>query len=231
MLNSVASALNQASSQPLGLLFAMALGLLSAFTSACCTLPALGVLLGYSGVQEITGIKQALKKALFFTLGTIVSLMIIGGIAGFAGQLAQINLGRYWKIFAGILLIIFGLASLKILPFKISFGQFDSLKNRFGISGAALTGFVLGGLVVTSSLCCNPFIFMLIGIAVLKGHVLQAALILGFFAIGFSLPIGAILLGVSVSKARFLPKNADKIIKWVAGGIQLIVGFYFLLTF
>jgi len=231
MLDSVTDALQQAASQPLGLLLAMVLGTLSAATSTCCTLPALGVLIGYSGAQENTDRMLAFQKALFFTLGTIVALIIIGGIAGFVGQVANASLGRYWKIFAGVVLIFFGLLTLKILPFKISFGQFDSIKNRFGMSGVMLTGFVLGGLVAITSLCCSPVIFAVIGVAVLQGQSLQAALLLGMYAIGFSLPIGAILLGVSLSKACFLQNKADTIVRWLAGGIQLIVGFYFLLSF
>ncbi|HUU40143.1 MAG TPA: hypothetical protein VMW42_04305, partial [Desulfatiglandales bacterium] len=76
-------------SQPLGLVFAFLLGVVSAVTSACCTLPALGILVGYSGAQASDTRKTAVKTALLFTLGTILSLVIIGGIAGFVGQIAQ----------------------------------------------------------------------------------------------------------------------------------------------
>jgi cytochrome c biogenesis protein CcdA len=231
MIDTITNALQQAASKPLGLLFAMLLGTLSSAISACCALPVWGVMIGYSGAQENASKKQALNKALFFTLGTIVSLMIIGGVAGFVGQVANASLGRYWKVFAGIALVFLGLATLKILPFKISFGKLENLKNKLGMTGVVLTGFVLGGLVAVSSLCCNPAIFIVIGVAILQRHIFQAALLLGMFAIGFSLPLGAILFGVSVTKARFLPKNADTIIRWIAGILLLVVGFYFLLTF
>ena len=231
MLESVTDALQQTSARPLGLLLAMILGTLSAATSACCTLPTLGVLIGYSGTLENADRKPVVMKTLFFSLGTVISLMIIGGVAGFLGQVAHVSLGQYWKIFAGIVLIIFGLATLKILPFKLAFGQFEKVKTHLGASGVMLTGLVLGGVVAASSLCCNPAIFIVIGVAVLKKQVIQAALLLGMFAIGFSLPLGAVVLGVSLSKARFLPKSADTVIRWIAGGIQLIAGFYFLLTF
>jgi cytochrome c biogenesis protein CcdA len=231
MLDTVTNALQQASTQPLGLLFAILLGTLSSAISACCALPVWGVMIGYSGAQENASKKFAFKKAIFFTLGTIVSLMIIGGVAGFVGQVANASLGRYWKAFAGIALIVLGLATLKILPFKISFGKLENLKNKLGMTGVVLTGFVLGGLVAVTSLCCNPAIFIVIGVAVLQRHIFQAALLLGMFAIGFSLPLGAILFGVSVTKARFLPKSTDTIVRWIAGILLLVVGFYFLLTF
>ena len=231
MLKYVTDALQQVASQPLGLVLALVLGLVSAATSACCTLPALGVLVGYSGAQANDNRKAAVKKALFFTLGTIVSLMIIGGIAGFVGQVAQNSLGQYWRIFAGVVAVFLGLAALKLLPFKLSFGKFEGLGNRLGKSGAILAGLILGGIVAATSLPCNPGIFIVIGAAILQGKIFWAALMLAMFAIGFSLPLGAVLLGVSLSKVSFAAKGADTAIRCVAGVVLVIAGFYFLVTF
>jgi len=231
MLDSVTNALQQASTQPLGLLLAMVLGVLSAATSACCALPSLGVMIGYSGTQESSGKNMAFQRALFFTLGSIVSLMIIGGVAGFLGQIANASLGRYWMIFAGVLLIIFGLATLDILPFKLSFGKFEGIKKRLGNSGVILTGFVLGGLVSVTALCCLPVIFVVVGVAVLQRQIIHAVLLILMFAVGFSMPLGAVLFGVSMSKVLFLPKKAEKYVRWIAGALLLVVGFYYLVTF
>ena len=231
MLKSVTDALQQVASEPLGLVFALVLGVVSAATSACCTLPALGILVGYSGAQANDNRKAAVKKALFFTLGTIVSLMIIGGIAGFVGQVAQSSLGRYWKVFAGVVAVFLGLAALKLLPFKLSLGKFEGVGNRLGKSGAVLAGLILGGIVAASSLPCNPGIFIVIGAAVLQGMVFWAILMLAMFAIGFSLPLGAVLLGISLSKVSLAAKGADAAIRWVAGVVLFVAGFYFLITF
>jgi cytochrome c-type biogenesis protein len=231
MLQYVTDMLQQVASQPLGLAFALALGVVSAVTSACCTLPALGILVGYSGAQANHNRKAAVKKALFFTLGMIVSLMIIGGIAGLVGQVAQNSLGRYWKVFAGVVAVFLGLAALKLLPFKLSLGKFEGLGNRLGTSGAVLAGLILGGIVAASSLPCNPGIFIVIGAAILQGQVIWAAFMLAMFAIGFSLPLGAVLLGVSLSKVSLAAKGFDAATRWVAGAILVIAGFYFLVTF
>ena len=231
MLKYVTDALQQVASEPLGIVFALILGLVSAATSACCTLPALGILVGYSGAQANDNRKAAVKKALFFTLGTIVALMIIGGIAGFVGQVAQNSLGRYWKVFAGVVAVFLGLAALKLLPFKVSLGKFEGLESRLGRSGALLAGLVLGGIVAASSLPCNPGIFIVIGAAILQGQIIWAALMLAMFAVGFSLPLGAVLLGVSLSKVTLAAKGADTAIRWVAGAVLVVAGFYFLITF
>ncbi len=231
MLESITNSLQQVSSQPIGLLFAMLLGIVSAATSACCTIPALGILVGYSGAQANDNRKTAVKTALFFILGTILSLMIIGGVSGFVGQIAQNNLGRYWKIFAGLLAVFFGLATLNLLPFKLSLGKFGGITKNAGKFGAALAGLFLGGIVAASSLPCNPGIFIVIGAAVLQGKVFWATLMLAMFAVGFSIPLGAVLLGVSLSKVSLAAKGLDSLMRWVSGSILLIAGFYFILTF
>jgi cytochrome c biogenesis protein CcdA len=231
MLEYITNTLQQVASRPLGLFFALILGLVSAATSACCTLPALGVLVGYSGTRVETNRKDVFRSAMFFTVGTILSLMIIGGIAGFVGQVAQNNLGRYWKVFAGIVAIIFGLAALKLLPFNLTFGNSGKTIRSSGKIGAVLAGLILGGIVAVSSLPCNPGIFIVLGAAILQGRVIWATTLLAMFAVGFSLPLGAVLLGVSLGKMSLVAKNADMAFRWISGGILLIAGFYFLVTF
>ena len=231
MLEYVTDTLQQVAGQPLGLVFALILGVVSAATSACCTLPALGVLVGYSGAQASTNRSTAVKSALFFTLGTILSLMIVGGVAGFVGQVAQISLGRYWKVFAGVVAVFLGMAALNLLPFKLSLGKFEGIGKRVGESGAILAGLILGGIVAVSSLPCNPGIFLVIGVAILQGEVAWATLMLAMFAIGFSLPLGAVLLGISLSKVSLAAKGADAAIRWVAGAVLIFAGFYFIISF
>lgn len=231
MLEYCITTLQNAATQPIGLFFALLLGAVSAATSACCTLPAMGILIGYSGSRQETNHRAAISSVIFFTVGTILSLMIIGGIAGFVGQTAQLSLGGYWKIFAGIIAILFGLATLKLLPFKLPEKSSTGSTNRFGKLGPAAAGLLMGGGVAASSLPCNPGIFIVLGAAILQGQVIWAILLLAMYAIGFSIPLGAVLLGVSLGKTALLSQNADKAIRGVSGCILLIAGFYLLATF
>lgn len=231
MLQQIMDKLELVSSQPLGLLFAMLLGTVSAAASTCCTLPALGLVAGYSGTQGQGNRKEIVKSAVLFMFGTIVSLMIIGAISGFVGQVAQSTLGKYWKIFAGLVAVILGLASLKLLPFNISFGKLKTSKKEMGQFGQILTGFALGGIVAVSSLPCNPGIFIVMGAAILQGAILWAMLLLGMYAIGFALPLGLLMLGISLGNFTLASKGMDKALRWISGGILIIIGFYFLLTF
>lgn len=230
MLEKITNALLQVSSEPTALLFALILGLVSAVTSVCCTLPALGILIGYSGTRKEANSMDAMKSSVFFTLGTIIALIIIGLVAGFIGQVAQSALGRYWKLFAGLVAVFFGIAALNLFPIKISLGNFGKVQstNKLGI---AFTGLILGGFIAACSLPCNPGIFIVIGAAILQGQVVWSILLLTMFAVGFSIPLGAILMGVSLSKVSFAAKGIDKIIRYVAGIILVAAGFYFLVTY
>jgi cytochrome c biogenesis protein CcdA len=223
--------LQHAASQPIGLLFALILGVASAATSACCTLPALGILIGYSGAREERSRRAAVRSAVFFTAGTILSLIIIGGLAGFVGQAAQTSLGGYWKLFAGIVAIVFGLATLKMLPVNLSLAGHGYTMPGLEKFGAAAAGLFMGGGVAACSLPCNPGIFIVLGAAVLQGQIIRAMLLLAMFALGFSLPLGAVLLGVSLGKATLPTKYADAAIRWVSGSILLLAGFYLLVTY
>lgn len=231
MLEHITNTLQQVASEPLGLVFALILGVVSAAASTCCALPAMGILVGYSGTRVEANRRDVFRTAMLFTLGTIISLMIIGGIAGFIGQVAQNSLGRYWKVFAGVAAILFGLATLKMLPFKLSFGNYGKAMQSSGKIGIVLTGLIMGGIVAVSSCPCNPGIFIVLGAAALQGHVIWATLLLAMFAIGFSIPLGIILLGVSLGKMSLIAKNADAVFRWIPGVILLVAGFYFLVTF
>jgi len=230
VLKNITEALQQVSSEPIALLFSLLLGLVSAATSVCCTLPALGILVGYSGSRKAANRIDAVKSSLFFTVGIIIALMIVGLAAGFTGQIAQITLGRYWKLFAGIVAVLFGLAALNLFPVKITLGNLGKtqLTNRFGI---AFTGLILGGIIAVSSLPCNPGIFIVIGAAILQGQVIWSILLLTMYAVGFSIPLGAILMGVSLGSVSIKVKGIDTAIRFVAGMVLILAGFYFLVTY
>ena len=119
MLKEITDALQAASMGPAALPLAFLLGLVSAVASACCTLPAMSVLVAYSGTRQDATRRTALTSAVWFLIGTTLALVVLGLVAGLVGQTAQALLGRYWKIFAGVVAVLLGLATLKWLPFPL----------------------------------------------------------------------------------------------------------------
>ncbi len=210
---------------------AFLLGLISSVASACCSLPVLGAIVGYSGVRKVNNHRANLLTAFFFMLGTVIAFIILGSVAGFLSQVAQTTLGKYWKFFAGVILIFFGLALLRLLPFKLpQLRSSESKSRQKGLFGAAVFGFVVGGGLGFCSLPCNPGIFIVLGVVILQGYSLWAVALLVAYAIGFSLPLAAIMLGVSFGKMAVKAKTADMAIRIVAGVLLITAGFYFLAT-
>ena len=70
----------------------------------------------------------------------------------------------------------------------------------------------------------------LLYISDIGGHSLWTIAVLVAYAIGFSLPLAAIMLGVSFGKSVVRAKTTVAAIRIVAGVILIAVGFYFLAT-
>ncbi len=224
--------IDQAGTSPVAIPLAFLLGLASAMASACCTLPVFGAIVGYSGTTEASDKRSNLLIALFFMMGTILAVIILGIVAGMIGQVAQSTLGKYWKIFAGLASIIFGLITLKLLPFNFSIkGNGSATGKKRGMLGVAIAGLVMGGAVSVCSLGCNPGIFIIIGVAVLQGYTFWMLGVLIAYSIGFSLPLAALVLGVSFGRAALGAKKTELGIRIAAGILLICAGFYFLSTF
>jgi len=223
--------LEQVGFRPVALPLAFVLGLASAVASACCTLPLLGAIVGYSGAREDRDHRTKLLAALFFMLGTTTALVILGAVAGLVGQVAQDLMGKYWKVFAGLVAIFVGLAALKLLLFKLPTKATTTDSRPNSLSSAAAFGLVMGGGVCVASLACNPGIFIVLGVAVLQGYTLWGMCLMAAYAMGFSLPLALIMLGASFGKAAIGAKRTEGIIRTIAGILLIIAGFYLLGTF
>ena len=233
MLQTITQALQEGSSGAIALPLAFALGLVSALASACCTLPAMGMLVAYSGTRQDADRRSAFTSAAWFLIGTTLALVILGFVAGLIGQAAQAFLGRYWKLFAGVVAVIFGLATLRLLPFHMPtlVGKDGAKPASNAHMGAAVGGLVLGGGLAACSLPCNPGIFIVLGAAVLQGRTLWGMVLMAAFAVGFSLPLAAILFGVSFGRASIKAGRADAAIRAVAGVVLVGAGLFLLATF
>jgi len=233
MLKWATETLQAASMGPAALPLAFLLGLVSAVASACCTLPAMGMLVAYSGTRQDTTRRSAVLSAVWFLVGTVLALVILGFVAGLVGRTAQVFLGRYWKLFAGVVAVLFGLATLKLLPFKLPSrrAKDGAPAAGGGKMGAAVAGLFLGGGVAACSLPCNPGIFIVIGATVLMGKLMWGMILMAVFAVGFSLPLAAILFGVSLGKASLKMQKAETAIRVVAGVLLVGAGLYLLAAF
>jgi hypothetical protein len=133
----------------------------------------------------------------------------------------------------GVVSSFMGLGALNLLPFnpldsgrKMTVGSLNS--KWHGSLGFGLAG---GGAVSVCSLACNPGIFMILGTAMLQGFTLWMGWMLAAYALGFSLPLGALMLGASFATAAVKFKSVESVVRGMAGILRIAVGFYFLWTF
>ena len=208
------------------------LGIVSVFTCAC-NFVAIGAIAGYTGTVGATSkTKTVVVSSLFFLLGALIALSAIGCLVGYASEWVGTTMGNYWKIAAGLVAIFFGVFTLDILPFKIKGISSDFQNKKGSMTGAILFGFIMGGIIPLSNLCCNPFFPIVMAASFVKGSAVWGFAMLFSFALGYGLTIAAAMLGLGLGLGK-MSKMLSKFavgIKY-AGGITLIVlGFYFLLT-
>ena len=211
---------------------AFVLGLLAALTS-CCTYPAIGAIAGYSAAAGEGRRRDAVMAAVFFLLGTFLALVAMGVVAGLVSQALAGAIGRYWRIFAGLAALGFGLAALRLLPFPVP--KFASPGKPGSAVGpgwdAAVFGFVVGGAATACSVTCTPLVAVALGVTVVKGRGLWGAVLLAVFAAGHALPLAAALLGLSFGKSLVRAKGVVEGIRIGGGVLLVILGFYLLATF
>ena len=214
------------------LLAALLLGLVGAVTS-CCNLAVIAAVAGYSGTQsEKRNRRDILIGGLFFMLGAFVALATLGAVTGLVSQTVGSTLGVYWKLFAGLVMVLFGLATLKLIPFKLP--KFGSTTGTMpgGTAKAMVYGFAVGGGITACSACCNPALFVALGMATLQGRTVWGAAIMAAFAVGYSLPLtGAVVgLGFGFGKLGSVTRKLAPAINATAGILLIAVGFYLLAT-
>jgi len=211
---------------------ALMLGVIGSVTS-CCSLPVLGAIAGYSGTVGCDGDRRAiLVAALFFMLGTIGAFAVLGAVSGFVGQVAGASLGLYWRLFAGFVSVLFGLATLGLLPFDLARLGFTGNNRRIQSSGATVYGLAVGGGAAACSVCCNPILPVALAVTTLQGQTLWGAAILTVFSIGYSLPIVGVLVGLGLGFRRMtsVMQKINPAIQKVAGVLLIVLGFYLLGT-
>ncbi len=215
---------------PVVVLAALFLGLIGSVTS-CCNFAVIGAISGYSSSQGGRLNKRDVGLgSLAFMLGTVVALGILGALAGFVSQTIGATVGDYWKLFAGFSLVLFGLVSLKLVPVKLPAFPRLSGGSSGGPTRAVLFGFTVGGGATACSACCSPVLPVVLGVVTLQGNTWWGVVLLAAFAIGWSLPLSAGLLGLGMGLNYMTTKLSKlaSVIRIVGGLILLASGFYLL---
>lgn len=214
-------------------LAAFLFGLSSAFTTAACgAIPAMLVIVGYTGATKGGGRRQLFMAAAAFTISSVLALALLGALMSyFGGSLQELTgrVGFYALKAVGLVAIFIGFVSLDILPFRLPEFKLAPEKVPDGLLGASVIGLTAGLASAGCAATCSPIqLPVVLGLATLRGEVLQGALILSLFAIGYTFPMVAIMLGVGLGKATKIMAKIDKPLRIVSGIFLIGVGFYLL---
>lgn len=210
---------------------AFVFGLLGA-VSACCNVVVIGAIAGYSGSQsEKRNTRDILVRGLFFMLGAIIALGALGAVTGFISQTVGALAERYWRLFAGFVLVAFGLLSLNLVRFKLpKFGSAETAPT--GFVKAMVYGLAIGGGTTACTAGCNPVLAVVLGAVALQGRTSAGAVILAVFAVGYSLPLAGVMVGLELgfSKLASVLQKFATAIRVVAGVMLIGFGIYLLGT-
>lgn len=199
------------------------LGFLSGVTAITCCLSIIPVIIGFIGVTGENTRRLIVVPSLIM-LGSVLTLGLLGFAVSITGLTLQKTVGGYWNYIIGVVCVIAGLLTLKVI--KLSVVTLPGVKYK-GAFAPVLFGMVLGGALGFGSSCCIPVLPMVLTYAAAQGRPLHGSLILGSFAIGQSVPIFAIgmfgsLLGKFANRWAMYVQKA-------AGFLLILTGVYFLL--
>jgi len=210
---------------------ALLLGFLTAITS-CCNFGIIAAIVGFAGSRdEAYRRRDAIATAVSFMIGTVVALSFMGLLVGHFSGLAGTSLKRYGIALMGFAVIFAGLAALKLLPFQIPTVDWSKVKRPHGRFGSIAFGLVVGtASIACTAACCGPLLPIVFGMTAVQGEAVWGAVILGLFAIGYSFPLAALMLGVGLGRTTAVAQKMTKPIRIVAGAGLLVVGFWLLAT-
>ena len=202
-------------------------GLLTAVTAGC-SYPVLGAVAAYSASRK----KKDLVASLLICAGFMVSVVVVLSIAGLVVGTLK-GLGAYGNYFAGLMMILFGLAALGCMPIRLP--KFGASSEKFSGGSESLLGGIMFGLAmgvasagITIS-CCAPLLWLTLGAVTAEGSSIVGVVVMALFAVGYSLPMVAIMFGISIGMLSKLGQKWTKGFKVVGGVFLIAMGFYFLL--
>ncbi len=185
-------------------------------TSIHCVGMCGGIMLSQSLSNESTNKLQAIKPALFYNIGRVISYTILGGIVGTLGSALSLSIKTQaaLQLFAGLFMIIMGFnmagfTLFRKLQIKLPW-TFCSLKNK------PKTPFVVG--ILNGLLPCRPLQTMQL-YALGTGSTAKGALSMFIFALG-TVPLMLTFGAVS----GLLSKGYTKKILKFSGVLVIVLG-------
>ena len=203
-------------------------GMISVLFSPC-HLASIPLIVGYVGGQEkMLKPGQAGIYSVLFTAGLFITIALIGIVCALLGRMLG-DVGNYWQILVGVILIWVALGMLGVEKCSLSGNLLYKLNLR-GMPGAFILGLAYG---VLSGSCTFGFIAPILAIITVQEKVMTGIVLIVLFGIGHCLPI--VIAGTSTAAVKKLLENsawngAGQWFRKIAGSTIVLLGIYFILT-
>jgi cytochrome c-type biogenesis protein len=194
-----------------------------------CHLASIPLMVAYVGGQkEQPRPLQAIQYSIVFTTGLFISIAAIGIICALLGRMLG-DVGNYWQIIIGIVLVWVSLGMFGVKGCSLGSGLLHRLKFK-GLLGALGLGMAYGTL---SGSCTFGFIAPILAVITVQQQIASGVLMILFFAVGHCLPI--VIAGSSTALVRRILENsawqgAGNWFRKGAGAMIGCLGLYFILT-
>lgn len=201
-------------------------GMVSVLLSPC-HLASIPLVVAYvAGQEQVLKPRTAAHYAILFTAGLFITITAIGIACALLGRMLG-DVGSYWQILVGLLLIWVALGMLGVETCTLSGGRLHGL-NVKGLRGAFLLGLAYG---ILSGSCTFGFIAPILAIVTVQQRVLTGVVLILLFALGHCLPI--VIAGSSTAAVRRLTESETWIksggwFRKSAGVVIGLLGIYFI---
>ncbi|MDR3640081.1 MAG: cytochrome c biogenesis protein CcdA [Humidesulfovibrio sp.] len=201
-------------------------GLVSVLFSPC-HLASIPLIVGYvAGQGKLVEGREAARYAIAFTSGLFITIALVGVVCSLLGRMLG-DVGPYWSIAVGLVLVYVALDMLGVATCKLSGGLLSRLKVR-GISGALVMGLGYG---LLSGSCTFGFLAPLLAVITVQDQMLTGVGLILAFALGHCLPI--VIAGSSATLARRIMEQkvfsgGSQWVRRAAGVCVGLLGIYFI---
>jgi len=194
-----------------------------------CHLASIPLIVAYvGGQQQLLKPREAGFYSLAFTSGLFITIALVGIVCALLGRMLG-DVGNYWQILIGLVLIWVALGMLGVERFSMSGSLLYRLNFR-GLFGAFGLGLAYG---ILSGSCTFGFIAPILAIITVQKQIATGILFILLFAIGHCLPI--VVAGSSTAAVKRVMENsawqgAGNWFRKGAGVVIVMLGIYFIIN-
>jgi cytochrome c-type biogenesis protein len=198
---------------------ALVWGMISVVFSPC-NLASLPLIVAYVGGQEkMIQSRQAGFYSLAFTFGLFITIALIGIVCALLGWMLG-DIGNYWQILVGLVLIYLALGMLGVEKCSMSGGYLSRL-NIKGIFGAFILGLVYG---VLSGSCTFGFIAPILAVITIQKMLVHGIILILLFALGQCIPIFIAANSTAAVRKLIEKQSFQKGSQWFRRGAGVLIG-------